>query len=86
MNPPVVIPPLLLMAGVGEFARPAIVLNPFLGQRYKVAVVGTHMPLEADAPVDFGLQQFCKACKKCAVECPAQAISHDDEKTTYNGY
>jgi epoxyqueuosine reductase QueG len=43
------------------------------------------MPLEADRPVDFGLQDFCRACKKCAVECPAQAISHDDEKTVYNG-
>jgi len=86
MNPQVVIPPLLMMAGVGEMARPAIVLNPFLGLRYKVAVVGTDMPLEADGPVDFGLQDFCKTCKKCAVECPAQAISHDDEKTVHNGY
>jgi reductive dehalogenase len=81
-----VLPPLLLLAGVGEIARNGIVLNPFLGLRFKAAVVSTDMPLEADKPVDFGLQDFCRKCKKCAVECPAQAISYDDDKSIYNGY
>ena len=86
VNPGLVIPPLLLLSGVGEVARNGIVLNPFLGMRFKVAVVATDMPLQADRPVDFGLQDFCKKCKKCAVECPSQAISHDDDKSVYNGY
>jgi reductive dehalogenase len=81
-----VLPPLLLLAGVGEIARNGIVLNPFLGLRFKAAVVSTDMPLEADKPVDFGLQDFCRKCKKCAVECPVQAISYDDEMSVYNGY
>jgi reductive dehalogenase len=81
-----VLPPLLLVAGVGEIARNGIVLNPFLGLRFKAAVVSTDMPLAADRPVDFGLQDFCLKCKKCAVECPAQAISDDDAKTIHNGY
>jgi ferredoxin len=82
----VVVPPLLMLAGIGEIARNGIVLNPFLGLRFKAAVVTTDMPLAPDKPVDFGLQDFCKKCKKCAVECPAQAISYDDRKIVYNGY
>ena len=84
-NYQVVLPPLLLWAGTGEICRAGIVLNPFLGTRFKAAVVTTNLPLEEDKPVDFGLQEFCQKCFKCAVECPANAISKGD-KTMYNGY
>ncbi len=38
-----------------------------------------------DKPIDFGLQDFCIKCAKCAEFCPSQAISRDD-KIIYNGY
>lgn len=82
----VVVPPLLMLAGVGEMARNGNVLNPFLGLRFKAAAVTTDMPLVLDRPVDFGLQDFCRKCQKCAVGCPAQAISHDEKKIVHNGY
>jgi 3-chloro-4-hydroxyphenylacetate reductive dehalogenase len=85
MSYQVVVPPLLLLAGIGELSRARIVLNPFLGLRYKAAVVTTDMPLEPDKPVDFGLQRFCDTCKKCARECPSRAISPGG-RITYNGY
>jgi hypothetical protein len=50
----VIVTPLLLLAGIGEMARNGIVLNPYLGTRYKAALVLTNMPLEVDKPVDFG--------------------------------
>jgi 3-chloro-4-hydroxyphenylacetate reductive dehalogenase len=82
----VVLPPLLLLAGIGEMCRIGdVVLNPFLGVRFKAAVVTTDLPLLPDKPVDFGLQDFCKKCKKCAKECPSKAITMDD-KVMYNGY
>lgn len=84
-NDLVVIPPLLLLAGIGEISRPGIVLNPFLGLRYKAAVVTTDLPLAPDKPVDFGLQKFCDRCGKCVVNCPPQAISHG-AKVMHNGY
>lgn len=84
-NDLVVIPPLLLLAGIGEVSRPGIVLNPFLGLRFKAAVVTTDLPLQADKPIDFGLQKFCQNCLKCAVECPPQAIPYGD-KVMHNGY
>ena len=85
-NYQVAIPPLLLHAGIGEMCRIGdIVLNPFLGPRFKAAAITTDLPLHPDKPVDFGLQQFCSYCKKCARECPSKAIT-DREKILYNGY
>jgi reductive dehalogenase len=86
MNYNVVVPPILLWAGMGEMCRIGdMVLNPFLGPRFKAAVVSTDMPLAIDKPIDFGLQDFCRKCMKCARECPSQAISYGD-KEWHNGY
>jgi len=84
-NYQVLVTPLLLLAGIGEMCRTGIVLNPFLGTRFKAAVVTTDLPLESDKPVDFGLQEFCQKCLKCAVECHAKAIPEGD-KVMLNGY
>lgn len=86
MNYQVVLPPILLWAGLGEMCRIGdIVLNPFLGPRFKAAVVTTDLSLAVDKPIDFGLQDFCSKCGKCARECPSQAISYGD-KVIYRGY
>ncbi len=78
--------PLLLWAGLGELSRIGeLVLNPFVGPRFKSVVLTTDMPLEVDKPVDFGLQYFCEHCTKCARECPCDAISWGD-KIMFNGY
>jgi ferredoxin len=61
------------------------ILHPFLGPRFKAAVVTTDLPLLPDKPIDFGLQDFCSKCKKCARECPSKALS-DGSKEMYNGY
>jgi len=86
MNYQVVVPPILLWAGLGEMCRIGdIVLNPFLGPRFKAAVVTTDLPLAVDKPIDFGLQDFCEKCGKCARECPSHAIAKGG-KTMKNGY
>jgi epoxyqueuosine reductase len=81
----VLMPPLLLLAGIGEVSRAGIILNPFLGLGFKAAAVLTDMPLVPDKPVDFGLQSFCQQCRICAENCPSKAISTGD-KVLYNGY
>lgn len=82
----VVVPPILLKAGLGEMCRIGdIVLNPFIGPRFKASVVTTDLPLAVDKPIDFGLQDFCDKCGKCARYCPSGAISFGD-KIIYNGY
>ncbi len=80
-----VLPPLLLLAGIGEMCRIGVALNPFLGVRFKAAAITTDLPLLTDKPIDFGLQDFCNKCKKCATACPPKAISKGD-KVMYNGY
>jgi reductive dehalogenase len=85
-NYQVVLPPILLWAGLGEMSRIGdCVVNPFLGPRFKAAVVTTDLPLAPDKPIDFGLQDFCSKCKKCARECPSGALS-DGGKEMFNGY
>lgn len=78
--------PMMLEAGVGELCRIGeMLLNPYLGPRFKSAVITTDMPLAYDKPIDFGMQDFCEKCRKCARECPPQAISWGD-KIMFNGY
>jgi ferredoxin len=78
--------PLILLAGLGELSRIGeLVLNPFVGPRFKSVVMTTDMPLVPDKPIDFGLQYFCSNCWKCARECPCDAITWGD-KVMFNGY
>lgn len=78
--------PLVLLAGLGELSRIGeLVLNPFVGPRFKSVVFTTDLPLENDQPIDFGLQDFCGNCRKCARECPCDAIPLGD-KVMFNGY
>jgi reductive dehalogenase len=78
--------PLILWAGLGELSRIGeLVLNPFVGPRFKSVVLTTDMPLEVDKPIDFGLQTFCGNCLKCARECPCDAIPFGG-KIMFNGY
>jgi ferredoxin len=78
--------PLILYAGLGELSRIGeLVLNPFVGPRFKSAVITTDMPLAPDRMIDFGLQDMCNKCMKCARECPCDAIPWGD-KVMFNGY
>ncbi len=86
MDGEVLQPPLLLLSGLGEVSRIGeVILNPYLGPRLKSGVVTTDLPLVHDKPIDFGLQKFCEACKKCARECPSGAITAGP-KLMFNGY
>ncbi len=87
-NYQVVVPPILLWSGIGEMSRIGdIVLNPFLGARFKASVVTTDLPLAVDKPIDFGLQDFCSKCEKCARHCPSKSIPFGkDAYVMHNGY
>ena len=78
--------PAILMAGLGEVSRIGdTILNPFIGPRSKSVVFTTDLPLAVDRPLDFNLQSFCEQCRKCARECPCNAITFGP-KVMFNGY
>lgn len=73
--------PLAVDAGLGELGRHGLLITPHLGSRLRICKVFTNVPLVCDHPVEFGVQGFCRTCKKCAEECEVEAISFEDEPT-----
>ena len=69
------ITPLAAAAGIGQIGRCNCVINKEYGNRLKIGAVLTNIPLIEDEPVDFGMVEFCQACLKCAIDCPAKAVS-----------
>ena len=71
--------PFALDAGIGELSRLNKLVTPEFGPAVRLCKVFTDLPMAYDKPVDFGLVEFCKTCKKCAEVCPSRALSFDDE-------
>jgi len=67
-------------AGIGELSRMGIIISRDYGPRIRLGVVTTDLELVPDHPVEFGVQDTCRTCKKCAQNCPAQAIPHEDKE------
>jgi len=68
-------------AGLGEIGRMGLLMTPDLGPRIRLSAVSTTMPLTCDPPGDnSAVLDFCHICKKCAVNCPGQAIPLDDRQ------
>ncbi len=66
-------------AGLGELGRTNRLITPELGPCVRLCKVITDLPLATDNPIDFGLLEFCKVCKRCARACPSNSLSFDDE-------
>lgn len=77
-NYDLILPPLAIDAGLGEFGRNGVAVTPELGSNTRLAAVTTNMPLQPDKPIDVGISRFCEKCKICAEECPSGSISFDD--------
>jgi len=73
--------PLAVDAGLGELGRHGLLITPQFGPRQRICKVITDLPLEPDHPIEFGVTQFCSICRKCARECPGQAISYGQRTT-----
>lgn len=83
-NYQLILPPLAYEAGLGELGRCGYLISKGFGARVRLGAVSTNLPLITDKPVDFGVQDFCNICKKCAVNCPTGSIPKDG-KTIING-
>jgi len=66
--------PLAVDAGLGELGRLGYLITKEFGPRLRIGVVTTDLPLVPDKPVDIGVEDFCRICKKCAMCCPSNSI------------
>jgi reductive dehalogenase len=80
-----ILPPLAVDAGLGEVGRLGYLMTKEFGPRIRLSAVTTNLPLIPDKPVDIGVEDFCKFCKKCATCCPSQSIPQDEEPQEFNG-
>jgi len=78
------LPPLGWEAGLGELGRIGTLITTRYGPRARLGLVTTSLPMKPDKPKTLGVQDFCEKCRKCAENCPAQAIP-DGEKKEENG-
>ena len=74
MNDSALAVPLALQAGLGEYGRHSLLITREFGPRVRLGKVFTDLPLSADAPVRFGVREYCEICNKCATSCPPKAI------------
>ncbi|MFC1998761.1 reductive dehalogenase [Chloroflexota bacterium] len=68
-----------VMAGLGELSRLNKIISPEYGPTQRVFRMLTDLPLAPTRPIDAGIMRFCRTCKKCAIECPSNALSTDIE-------
>jgi len=72
-------------AGLGEVGRLGYLLTKEFGPRIRLGAVTTDLELIPDKPVDIGVKDFCKICKKCAVCCPSRSIPVEEDPEVING-
>ena len=68
--------PIAYDAGLGEIGMGNHLVTKEYGDRVRIGAVFTTLELPADEPVDFGLQDFCKLCALCMINCPSHSITH----------
>src|SRR2546430_11582260 len=70
---------------VGQLVRTGIIINKHFGARVHMPdPIMTDLPLVPDQPVDNGVDDFCKVCRKCAINCPTNSVPFGD-KVVFNG-
>jgi reductive dehalogenase len=69
-------PPLAIMTGVGEYCRVHNCISYELGILMGGSCFVTDLPLPTTKPIDMGIVEWCKICRKCAEVCPGQAIDY----------
>jgi ferredoxin len=67
------IPP-AIASGLGELGKHGSIINRRYGSAFRLAYVVTDLPLQADAPDSFGVDDFCARCQVCSKACPTDAI------------
>jgi epoxyqueuosine reductase len=73
--------PFAIDAGLGGLGRHGMLITNKFGPRVRLSKVFTNLPLVPDKPIEFGVTEFCRVCKRCAEECPGGCISFGEPTT-----
>ncbi len=68
--------PVALDAGLGELGRLGLLIHPDYGPCVRISVVTTEMKLFESKNTAHHIGDFCRICKKCADNCPTNAIAY----------
>jgi Pyruvate/2-oxoacid:ferredoxin oxidoreductase delta subunit len=71
------------LAGLGELGKHGSLISPELGSSFRLGAMSTNLPLVADGPKDYAIDEFCTNCNVCTRFCPGEAILPD--KREVNG-
>ena len=69
--------PVMHQVGFGELGKHGSLINPELGANFRPGFVTTDLPVAYDAPIAFGVQDYCLTCNLCSNNCPGDAIPKD---------
>jgi reductive dehalogenase len=70
--------PTAIQAGLGEYGRLGLLITKEFGPRIRLGKVFTDLPLTHDAPIRFGVKEFCEVCRRCSDSCPVKAVPSGD--------
>jgi len=70
-------PPHAINAGLGELGGNGVVITPQFGPRQRWTMISVDADIEPDEPVDYGVADYCDACKLCIKACPPRAIPEE---------
>lgn len=74
--------PLAMAAGLGECSRMGLLVTEPFGPRVRLCKVFTDLDLALDTYRPFGVEAFCRICRRCAESCPSRAIPHGEMTTS----
>ncbi len=69
--------PVFREVGFGELGRHGSLIHPELGSNFRPGFITTDLPVAYDAPIEFGVQDYCESCNLCRNNCPSDAIPDD---------
>jgi ferredoxin len=80
-NYQIIMPAVAFFSGLGELGRHGYLISKKYGARIRLGAITTDLPLLADKPINLGVQDFCNICKKCAHNCPSNAITEGEKQS-----
>jgi epoxyqueuosine reductase QueG len=66
--------PAAIDCGLGELGKHGSLIHRELGASFRLAALTTDLPLAADSPDVFGVDDVCHRCQACERACPPDAI------------